>query len=158
MKINFFGLRSLRVFAVFSVISGLALGISQCTGIDKDDIIKLIDNIQRKVKIKFINDDLNENILQNEKLLNERIRLDVDSAISRYENWEKKNYIPRMKNKVILDEIKKSKYTWQQRLIVKDAVYYEFAPDGSEAQLLLGPTMGIRGAWIEPDPREVKDK
>ena len=48
-------------------------------------------------------------------------------------------------NQNILEEINKLKYTELQRKIVKDAVYYEFA-DG---------TMGIRGAWIAPDPREI---
>jgi len=32
-----------------------------------------------------------------------------------------------------------------QKLIVENAIYYEFA-DG---------TMGIRGAWVTPDPREI---
>jgi hypothetical protein len=59
--------------------------------------------------------------------------------------------------KSILKEIQKFKYTDTQKLIVEDAVYYEFAPDASKAQELLGPTMGIRGAWVAPDPREIKD-
>ena len=45
----------------------------------------------------------------------------------------------------ILEEINRPKYDKLQKLIVENAVYYEFA-DG---------TMGIRGPWVAPDPREV---
>jgi hypothetical protein len=50
-----------------------------------------------------------------------------------------------MKNENILKEINKSKYDRMQKLILENAVYYEFE-DG---------TMGIRGAWVAPDPREI---
>jgi hypothetical protein len=50
-----------------------------------------------------------------------------------------------MRNQNILEEINKPKYDNLQKLIVKNAIYYEFA-DG---------TMGIRGAWVAPDPREI---
>ena len=50
-----------------------------------------------------------------------------------------------MKNKNILEEINKDKYDKLQKLIVENAIYYEFS-DG---------TMGIRGAWVAPDPREM---
>jgi hypothetical protein len=53
-----------------------------------------------------------------------------------------------MKNRNILKEIQKSKYTDTQRTIVENAIYYEFPPDGSNAQKLLGGTMGIRGIWV----------
>jgi hypothetical protein len=157
MKIDLFSIRSARKFAVVSIITGLIFSISKCTGIDKTDLTILVDKIQRSVNLKFISEDINDNILKNENLLKERIRYDVDSAISKYEDLESSSYTPRMKNQNILKELKNPKYTWQQKLIVKDAVYYEFAPDTSKAQESLGPTMGIRGAWISPDPREIKD-
>ena len=62
-----------------------------------------------------------------------------------YENWEQRSRQINMKNKNILEEINKPKYDKLQKLIVENAVYYEFA-DG---------TMGIRGAWVAPDPREM---
>jgi len=54
-----------------------------------------------------------------------------------------------MTNKNILKEIKKSKYTEFQKIIVEDAIYYEFPPDGSKAQESLGGTMGIRALWVD---------
>jgi len=157
MKIRLSGIRSARKFAIISITIGLIFSISKCTGIDKTDLIMLVDKIQRSVNLKFISEDINDNILKNDNLLKERIRYDVDSAISKYEDLERSSYIPRMKNQNILKEIQKSKYTDTQKLIVKDAVYYEFTPDTSKAQESLGPTMGIRGAWVAPDPREIKN-
>lgn len=157
MKIDLFGIKSAKAFLIFSIVSGLALSVSKCTGYDYDKIMGLIDKVQRNFKLKNFNEDLNDNIIENEDLLKERIKNDVDWQIYNYEQWERDNYVPRMKNETILKEIEKSKYSWQQKLTVKDAVYYEFLPDQSKAQELLGPTMGIRSNWVSPDPREVKD-
>ena len=102
---------------------------------DENNILNEIDN------------QLNEKINRNPKLLEYKVRREVDSAIVAYENQEQSNRQINMKNKNILGEINKPKYDELQRLIIENAVYYEFA-DG---------TMGIRGAWVAPDPKELKD-
>ena len=128
--------------------------LSKCTRIPQDIIYKAIDSIQRRIAP---GSRLNDYFIRDPHLLNLRVKGDVDNAIKNYENLESSSYTPRMKNQNILKELKNPKYTWQQKLIVKDAVYYEFAPDTSKAQELLGPTMGIRSNWVAPDPREIKD-
>lgn len=157
MKIDFFGARAAKGFLVGSLIFSLAFIVGKCTNYDTSKIMVLLNQIQKHVKFKWINDDLNDYIIKDEKLLEEKIKRDVDEAIYNYETWERNQYIPRMKNQVILKEIEKSKYTWEQKITIKDAIYYEFKSDGSQAQKLLGPTMGIRGHWVEPDPREIKE-
>jgi hypothetical protein len=56
-----------------------------------------------------------------------------------------------MVNETILKEIESGNYTEEQKKIVKDAVFYEKAPDGSNAQSLLGGEMSIRGHWVDKD-------
>lgn len=156
MKIDFFGVRAAKGFLVGSLIFSLAFIVGKCANFDETKIMVLLNEIQKHIKLKWINDDLNDYILKDEKLLEEKIRRDVDEAIYNYETWERNQYVPRMQNQVILKEIENPKYTWEQKLTVKDAIYYEFNPDDSKAQELLGPTMGIRSHWVKPDPREIK--
>jgi hypothetical protein len=93
-----------------------------------------------------IKDQINRNINNTPELLNYKVKRDVDRAIARY---EKQIHRPiNMKEKVIIDTIKNYSYT--QKLIVEDAVYYEIKSDSS-----LGNTMGIRGAWTEPVDGEI---
>jgi hypothetical protein len=142
-------------YAVIGVVLISVVGtLSKCTRIPQDIIYKAIDSIQRRIAP---GSRLNDYFIRDPHLLNLRVKGDIDNAIKNYEDLESSSYTPRMKNQNILKELKNPKYTWQQKLIVEDAVYYEFAPDTSKAQESLGPTMGIRGAWISPDPREIKD-
>lgn len=144
------------------VASGLAFLITKCD-IPKEDILKLYNEIRRVLPIggegflRDLDDELNRKIIQDPKLLDYKVRREVDDAIRNYHDLELKNRQINMKNKVILKEIENSSYTWQQRLNVEGAIYYEFNKDNNKAQNLLGPTMGIRGVWVEPDPREVKE-
>jgi hypothetical protein len=87
-----------------------------------------------------------------EKEIESRVELEVDRAIREYEKLEEKQPV-NMKNEVILEEIKKPNYTDYQRIIIKDAIYYEKEPDGSKAQDLLGGLMGIRGVWVESEDK-----
>ncbi len=132
------------IIIVSIVISSIIAGLSQCTGVPESNIWDLYDEIQRRFFPQTI---LNELIIKDDEKLKRRIKRDVDNAISDYEEWERKSYKPNMTNKNILNEIESDKYTEIQRLIVKDAIYYECPSDGSKAQSLLGGAMGIRGVW-----------
>jgi hypothetical protein len=152
-----FGRKPTRIvqYAIIGVVLVSVVGtLSKCTRIPEDIIYRVIDNIQRRIAP---GSKLNDYFIRDPHLLDLRVKGDVDNAIRNYEKWERKHRTINMKNKNILKEIQKSKYTDTQRVIVENAVYYEFAPDTSTAQDLLGPTMGIRSLWVSPDPRELKD-
>lgn len=57
-----------------------------------------------------------------------------------------------MKNQQILDLYKYR----PEKLLIEDAGYYEFKPDGSKAQKELGGVMGIRASFVPPHPEETK--
>ena len=132
-------------------IGGLFASLTQC-GVSKNDILKYYNQIRKYIPwnlgneiVNEIDNQLNQQINSDPELLKEKVKNEVDSAIAGYEYEERKTRVINMKNKNILEEINKDKYDKLQKLIVENAVYYEF-PDG---------TMGIRGAWVAPDPREI---
>ena len=148
-----FRLTPRRTFIGFLIVSFISLLSTKC-GISQEDILKFYNDIRRVVGnalpseneiIKEIDRQLNEKINRNPELLDYKVRGEVDSAIKEYEREENKSVKINMKNENILKEINKSKYDRMQKLILENAVYYEFE-DG---------TMGIRGAWVAPDPREI---
>jgi hypothetical protein len=95
--------------------------------------------------IDEFDNQLNQRINKDPELLRQKIENEVDYAIIAYEIEEQRSRAINMRNKNILEEINKPKYDKLQKLIVENAIYYEFA-DG---------TMGIRGAWVAPDSREI---
>jgi len=148
-----FKLSPKRSLIAVLIASSLTFLTVRC-GISQEDLLKWYNEIRKTIKFDLpdennvlneIDRQLNERINKNPELLNFKIRRKVDDAIGRYEREEERNRQINMKNKVILEEINKPKYNELQKLIVENAVYYEF-DDG---------TMGIRGAWVEPDPREI---
>lgn len=155
MKIYLLGRRTLAAAIISAVISFLIFFLkSNDIIISEKTIWKIYYEVQKLFKQYFpddnelqreIQDQLNRKIIEDEELREYKVRRDVDYALLDYERLERENYIPNMKNQNILEEINKPKYDELQRKIIKDAVYYEFA-DG---------TMGIRGAWVPPDPREI---
>jgi inner membrane protein involved in colicin E2 resistance len=144
-----------RSFIAAVVASLLAFFTTQC-GISEEKFLQFYNELRRKFNpanlpdkhrvLEELDNELNRRIIQNEELLQKRIELDVDEAVRDYKRYERQNEQINMKNEVILNEIKSSEYTEEQKQIIKDAIYYEFE-DG---------TMGIRGAWVEPDPREIR--
>jgi hypothetical protein len=135
------------------IASGIAFLTTRC-GISQEDLLKFYNELRKGIKFDLpdennvlneIDRQLNERINNTPELLEFKVRREVDDAISRYEREEYQNRQINMKNKNILEEINKPKYDKLQKLIVENAVYYEFE-DG---------TMGIRGAWVAPDPREI---
>lgn len=155
MKIYLLGRRTLAAAIISAVISFLILFLkSNDIILSEKTIWKIYYEVQKLFKQYFpddnelqreIQDQLNRKIIEDEELREYKVRRDVDYALLDYERLERENYVPNMKNQNILEEINKPKYDELQRKIIKDAVYYEFA-DG---------TMGIRGAWVPPDPREI---
>jgi hypothetical protein len=148
-----FKLTPRRTFIGFLIVSFLSLLSTKC-GISQEEVLKLYLEIRKALGnnlpneneiLKEIDRQLNEKINRNPELLDYKIRGEVDSAIKSYEREENKSAKINMKNENILKEINKSKYDRMQKLIIENAVYYEFE-DG---------TMGIRGAWVAPDPREI---
>ena len=140
-----------RSLIAILIASSLAFLTTKC-GITKQDVLKYYNEVRKLIKwdlpdsiIDDIDNELNEQINNDPELLKQKIQTEVDGAIRNYELQEEKNKVINMKNKNILEEINKDKYNNLQKLIVENAVYYEF-PDG---------TMGIRGAWVAPDPREM---
>lgn len=143
MKFNFsFGQKKKTIFhwsLLTIILTALVTGLHNCTGISEDNIWNLIDEVQREANKKNIPglENLNDYIINTPEYLNRRVIKDVDNAIDNYEREERKLYKLNMKNKEILKEIEKPKYTEPQRQIIKDAVYYE-CPNGA---------MGIHAVW-----------
>ena len=140
-----------RSLIAILIASSLAFLTTKC-GITKQDVLKYYNELRKLIKwdlpdsiIDDVDNELNEQINNDSELLKQKIQIEVHGAIRNYELQEEKNRVINMKNKNILEEINKDKYDKLQKLIVENAIYYEF-PDG---------TMGIRGAWVAPDPREM---
>ena len=140
-----------RSLIAILIASSLAFLTTKC-GMSKQDVLKYYNELRKLIKwdlpdsiIDDIDEELNDKINNDSELLRQKIQTEVDSAIRNYELEEERNRVINMKNKNILEEINKDKYNKLQKLIVENAIYYEFA-DG---------TMGIRGAWVAPDPREI---
>lgn len=119
--------------------------------IDKKNLWALIDELQRFFYKKgWIDETLNDYVINTPELLNQRIIRDVDKAIKEYEALEEKEPV-NMKNEIILKNINNGKYTEQQSNTLKSSEYYELPKNSSEAQNLLGGPMGIRAPWIKKD-------
>ena len=131
------------------VITTIVFGISRCTGLPEEKVWRIVDSIQRNHTLSP--KELNEYIIKTPELLNQRIKRDVDSAIYKYEKEEARSYRPTMKNQQILDE-----YRYRpERVLIENAVYYEYKPDNSAAQRELGGVMGIRASFVPPHPEEI---
>ena len=133
------------------IIEAIIEFISRVFKIPKDKLWPIIDEIQRELyKRGWIDDTLNEYIIKTPELLDQRIKRDVDMAIENYEKLEEPDPV-NMVNETILKEIESGDYTEEQKKIVKDAVFYEKEPDGSNAQGLLGGEIGIKAPWVHKD-------
>lgn len=70
-------------FAIIGItLTTLVASLSNCSGIGEKHWYDLIDEIQRKY---FPQTELNEYIIKDPKLLNNRVKRDVDKAIAEYE-------------------------------------------------------------------------
>lgn len=148
MKFNFqFGKKQRTIwdYAFWSIVlfSLVALLASKLK-ISENTIWRWVDQIQRElVKLNLLPQDnpINKNIINTPELLDGRVKDDVDAAIRDYQSREVLDP-PRMTNKTILKALESPRFSETQRLVVKDAIYYE-CPGG---------IMGIRAKWVDKDP------
>ena len=113
------------------VLSTLIAALSQCTKIPDHALWDLLDEVQRKY---FPNGILNELILQDPHAVERRVKRDVDRALD--------EVIPEY-DRIIQESNKRYKPR-----------YSEKAPDGSEAQRLLGGEMRICAVWVDDCPKQ----
>ena len=106
--------------------------ISQCTRIPEEKLYDIVDEIQRKIPGK----PLNDYIITDPILLDRRIRRDVDSAILEYERLTGDDGSVR----------------------ISPSYFSEKPPDGSNAQKLLGGELRICGSWVPDCPKENQAK
>ena len=146
MKFNFnFGRRktTIKDYAIIGTVLFLLVGfLSNKFNINEKDLWLLVDGIQKELlKRGLIDGKINDLIINTPDLLDYRVENEVDSAIREYQRNEFRDP-PRMTNKTILKGLETKRFTETQRLIVKDAIYYE-CPNG---------VMGIRAVWVHKDP------
>jgi hypothetical protein len=148
MRFNFqFGKkqRSVWDYALWSIILFSFISMASIVfKVDEKTLWRLLDQIQRElIKLDLLPQDnvINDLIIGTPELLDNRVKNDVDDAIRSYEESLPPE-TPRMTNKTILEALESPKFSETQRLVVKDAIYYE-CPGG---------VMGIRGAWVDKDP------
>jgi anaerobic ribonucleoside-triphosphate reductase len=153
---NFLVLFNLKISKNASIVSvaiaSLLAFLTVKCDISEKDVLKYYNELRKLIKwdlpdsvIDEFDNQLNQRINKDPELLRQKIENEVDYAIISYEIEEQRSRAINMRNQNILEEINKPKYDNLQKLIVKNAIYYEFA-DG---------TMGIRGAWVAPDSREI---
>lgn len=119
-----------QLLIVGLVLSSLIAALSQCTGVSENGLWDLLDEIQRKY---FPQGILNELILQDPHAVERRVKRDVDRAIDQ---------VTPEYDRIIVESNKKYK-----------PKYVEKAPDGSEAQKLLGGEMRICAVWVDDCPK-----
>jgi hypothetical protein len=113
------------------VLSTLIAALSQCTGVSENGLWDLLDEVQRKY---FPQGILNELILQDPHAVERRVKRDVDRAIDE---------VTPEYDRIIQESNKRYKPR-----------YSEKAPDGSEAQKLLGGEMRICAVWVDDCPKQ----
>ena len=113
------------------VLSSIIAALSQCTGVSEDGLWDLLDEIQRKY---FPGTILNEFVIKDPAKLERRLKRDVDRAIDE---------VTPEYDRIITESNKKYK-----------PKYVEKAPDGSEAQRLLGGEMRICAVWVDDCPKD----
>ena len=135
MKVDFsFGKKKpdkKQLIIVSIVVSSIIATLSQCTGVSENGFWDLLDEVQRKY---FPGTIINELIIKDPDKVGRRVPRDVTKAIN--------EAIPEY-NRFIEEANKKYK-----------PKYVEKAPDGSEAQRLLGGEMRICAPWVDDCPKD----
>lgn len=120
---------SIFKYAIVGVIFTSTITIiSQCTRIPEEKLYDIVDQVQRKIPGK----PLNDYIITDSILLDRRIKRDVDSAILEYERLTGDDGSVR----------------------ISPSYFSEKPPDGSKAQKLLGGELRICGSWVPDCPKE----
>jgi hypothetical protein len=113
------------------VLSSIIAALSQCTGVSEDGLWDLLDEIQRKY---FPQTVLNQIFIQDPNKVERRVKRDVDRALAE---------VTPEYDRIIQESNKRYKPR-----------YSEKAPDGSEAQRLLGGEMRICAVWVDDCPKQ----
>jgi hypothetical protein len=122
-------------FAIIGVFLTTLVGsLAKCTGIGKKNWYDLIDEIQRKY---FPNTELNEYIIKDPKLLDNRVKRDVDKAI--------RDVTPEY-DRIISDYDRKFKPRYVEKPIDPNLQTGE--------SRLLGGEMRICAHWVDDCPKE----
>jgi len=122
----------IKQYAIIGIIlSSLIAALSQCTGVSQDGLWDLLDEIQRKYFPQTI---LNEIFIQDPNKVERRVKRDVYRAIDE---------VTPEYDRIIEESNKRYK-----------PQYSEKAPDGSEAQRLLGGEMRICAVWVDDCPKQ----
>jgi len=112
-----------QIIIISTILSAVVATLSQCTGAPQERLWDFLDEVQRTFFPQTI---INDILLQDPGIVERRVERDVDKAILEYERLTKDSEPPRVP---------------LPRLIEK-------APDGSEAQRLLGGEMRICAPWV----------
>jgi hypothetical protein len=132
VKFDFqFGKKPKTIFryAIIGVVfTSLVTGVSQCTHIPEEKIYDIVDQVQRKLPAK----PLNDYIINDPVLLDRRVHRDVDRAISDYE-------------RLTGDD---------GSAMIRGPKLVERPSDGSKAQELLGGEMRLCAPWVDDCPKE----
>jgi hypothetical protein len=118
-----------QIILISVVLSGIVATLSQCTGTSSERLWDLLDEAQRTFFPQTI---INDVLLQDPNLIKRRVERDVDKAIRDYERLTRESEPPR----VPLPRLS------------------EKAPDGSEAQRLLGGEMRLCAPWVDTCPKD----
>lgn len=139
---------SARTMAISAVVLTVLLLLTvRCKITEEEALIRYLEIRERTDRSKQgkqwreVDDFLNRRINASPKLLQRKITLAVDRALSEYEG--KEPAIVTMTSPIVLE--KAAKLDGTQRLILEQAIYYE----------LDNGAMGIRGAWTKPWPNEI---
>jgi hypothetical protein len=120
-----------QLIIVSIVLSTLIAALSQCTGVSENGLWDLLDEVQRKYFSQTI---LNEIFIQDPNKVERRVKRDVYRAIDE---------VTPEYDRIIEESNKRYKPR-----------YSEKAPDGSEAQRLLGGEMRICAVWVDDCPKQ----
>ena len=118
-----------QIILISVILSGIVATLSQCTGVSSEGLWDLLDEVQRSL---FPGTVINDVLLKDPNIINRRVERDVDKAIREYERLTKDSEPPR----------------------VPLPRFIEKAPDGSEAQRLLGGEMRICAPWVDDCPKD----
>ena len=118
-----------QIILVSIVLSGIVATLSQCTGASQEGLWDLLDEVQRTL---FPGTVINDVLLQDPAVVGRRVERDVDKSIREYERLTRGSEPP----------------------IVPLPRLSEKAPDGSEAQRLLGGEMRLCAPWVDTCPKE----
>ena len=118
-----------QIILISVILSGIVATLSQCTGAPQERLWDLLDEVQRTL---FPGTIINDVLLPDPGVVDRRVEREVDKAIRDYEHLTRDSDPPR----VPLPRLS------------------EKAPDGSEAQRLLGGEMRLCAPWVDTCPKE----